>query len=619
MAKQKTLLSFFGLQNAKHSHVGRKKKCLSMAEEPSNQPQLLPVLSAQAAIVEVSVSDSAKINSSEGRIEEVNSNTAISDGSIASISPDKTEASIEIQNRVATEEHHPDTRRIDTNELSEYEKFRLHNIKRNHDRLVALGLVNPTAVCPIPTCPTTSSTGQKKKKRRHSKKTKTAAFNRSIPLRRSARNKNIPLEKLEVGTEDNDIAQVATEVNDVRERFEDSPLVQYFMQSQSNENEIQSKVRSLQEDDKFTSLFPTGPRLLSLKANNAIYTLDILKSEYYNPIEWLVGAGKSGIISIWNCSAHAQHAVSSGLDPILSWKGHKGWVCDAIFTPCKGDLNNSNASSNIPSHLLTASNDGKVCMWDTRSTSCHSRSPEIIAKADKALHSGGIFSMDVDLEWNNYSDINVCTGSKDKTLAVSTLESIATGMCKPTFVSHHHSAKVGCVKFQGQGSSLIGSASDDGSIALHDFRCHPIVADIDFAHDKPHSIVWEPGSHNFITAGFDPNILRFDSRNLKGPISTYHGHVPLSSSIGKVIHRPNFLSTYRNESRYIISGSQKSSYLSIFQATSDPHTNNNSRIPVYSRGYLPDDCGDARCIAVSGPQVAVAVDGGEVLLLEPTR
>ena len=251
-----------------------------MAEEPSNQPQLLPVLSAQAAIVEVSVSDSAKVNSSEGRIEEVNSNTAISDGSIASILPDKTEASIEIQNRVATEEHHPDTRRIDTNELSEYEKFRLHNIKRNHDRLVALGLVNPTAVCPIPTCPTTSSTGQKKKKRRNSKKTKTAAFNRSIPLRRSARNKNIPLEKIEVGTEDNNIAQVvATEMNDVREKFEDSPLVQYFMQSQSNEDEIQSKLRSLQEDDKFTSLFPTGPRLLSLKANNAIYTLDVLKAD----------------------------------------------------------------------------------------------------------------------------------------------------------------------------------------------------------------------------------------------------------------------------------------------------------------------------------------------------
>jgi hypothetical protein len=39
----------------------------------------------------------------------------------------------------------------------------------------------------------------------------------------------------------------------------------------------------------------------------------------------------------------------------------------------------------------------------------------------------------------------------------------------------------------------------------------------------------------------------------------------------------------------------------------------------HSRGKLPGDCGDAGCIAVRNRDtVAVAVEGGEILLLAPT-
>lgn len=40
-------------------------------------------------------------------------------------------------------------------------------------------------------------------------------------------------------------------------------------------------------------------------------------------------------------------------------------------------------------------------------------------------------------------------------------------------------------------------------------------------------------------------------------------------------------------------------------------------MPVYSRGKLPEDCGDAGTLATQDQFVAVAVDGGEVLILTP--
>ena len=38
---------------------------------------------------------------------------------------------------------------------------------------------------------------------------------------------------------------------------------------------------------------------------------------------------------------------------------------------------------------------------------------------------------------------------------------------------------------------------------------------------------------------------------------------------------------------------------------------------VFSRGTLPDDVGDIGSLAVQGRDIAVAVEGGEVLLLSP--
>ncbi len=633
MPKQKTLFSFFSKKpdEEKNENVNEVAPTIQQSSEAVQNSCNKPPSSHEKSPFkptkndDTNIADDAALHEMQPNANNINAtpyvNTALYHGEEKSVVSDEEHLSTSHSNHnneSSMEIHMDDKDKDEKNEhsnnpgLSEYEKLRLRNIKRNHDRLVALGLIDPSTQCPA----TISMRQQppQRKKRKKAIKIKTASS--SLPVRRSTRNRNIPVEtSLFVDTGEGTVQQhVPTAdiaVEEVEEHFKDSPLVQYSMQDGCINHWNPSRTQHI---GNISSFAPVGPRLLSPKANLALYSLDIFARDACGPMECIVGAGKSGIISIWNCSQSENG--EDGLDPVISWKGHGGrWVADAIFSPSRGDLNSPNDSNTNAYHLLTAANDGKVCLWDVRSLSCNTGAPKILATTGKSLHSGGIFSMHKNLEF-------VCTGSKDKTIAVSTIESISHSEgCKPIFVSRHHSAKVGCVQLQGDRSRLIGSTSDDGTIAVHDFRSQKVVADIDFAHGIPHSFVWDPNdSHSFVSAGLDPTIHSWDLRNLKGPLESYHGHVPLTINKCKRIHRPCIfqLIGQTTSDRYLISGSEKSGCLSIFQdnVSADPYRVHR-QIPVYSRGYLPEDCGDAGCIARHGSNLAVAVDGGEVLILEP--
>ena len=72
-------------------------------------------------------------------------------------------------------------------------------------------------------------------------------------------------------------------------------------------------------------------------------------------------------------------------------------------------------------------------------------------------------------------------------------------------------------------------------------------------------------------------------------------------------------------------GGEGSHSISMFQLGDHTHSmkekkmdNDESKLhSVFSRGALPHDVGDIGSLAVHGRDVAVAVEGGEVLLLSP--
>merc|ERR1712032_835618 len=113
-------------------------------------------------------------------------------------------------------------------------------------------------------------------------------------------------------------------------------------------------------------------------------------------------------------------------------------------------------------------------------------------------------------------------------------------------------------------STILASASDDGLMAIHDYRCQDKVAVIQDAHDRPHSVVWDPlDANSLCTAGLDPIIKLWDQRNLSKPLVCLQGHVPTNTTKCKRIHRPVFFNPYQHKtSPFLLTGGQGSSSVS---------------------------------------------------------
>ena len=398
-----------------------------------------------------------------------------------------------------------------TRGLSDYELLRLRNIQRNNARLAALGLLDH---------PIESSLSAKTKTTSKRARKRPAT---TIPTRRSSRNRRSVSSLVEqesslmdtsLGVVDSSSRRPSMQVEpseevEEKEEFTVSPLLQYNMnnhpQSCHQEEVAEAKHNADSVPAEITSLSPVGPRLQPPKGLGAIYSLQFFPSfsgANDHKKSWLVGAGKAGIVALWDCNNNNNNTATTVkenkdhgmIDPILSWKAHNGrWIADAKFVPGPASCTNNNAD---PSRLLTAANDGKLCLWDLTTVSVHSGVPKQLFQTGKELHTSGIFAMDVhNVQEGNSTDSTVCTGSKDKTVAVSSLESIARGS-EPMWRSEYHTGKVGAVQLRGgcRGSTLLASASDDGYVAIHDYRTNDIVAELANTHERPHSVVWDPQS-----------------------------------------------------------------------------------------------------------------------------
>jgi hypothetical protein len=126
----------------------------------------------------------------------------------------------------------------------------------------------------------------------------------------------------------------------------------------------------------------------------------------------------------------------------------------------------------------------------------------------------------------------------------------------------------------------------------------------------------------------DEHIKLWDLRNIKSPIALYHGHAPGSGGRVTRIHRPTFLrnsasssseaSTESFSDSFIVSGGEGSNALSMFQLNEcDGSIGSSSLQSMFSRGTFSLGVGDVGSLAVDGTNVAVATEGGEVLLLSP--
>jgi WD40 repeat protein len=205
-----------------------------------------------------------------------------------------------------------------------------------------------------------------------------------------------------------------------------SPLLQYAMTTRHETASIEMTTTTTRIHDTnndvllpppnhhdgrgLASLSPVGPRLVPPKGLGAIYSLQFLPEPLRPPnstgngngkSSWLVAAGKAGMVALWDCpsswtsstlSSKSKFTSSSEeeeeqqaeepqrMDPVLSWKAHGGrWIADARFVsggPSTSSANTSTHSTSTPSRLLTAANDGCVCLWDLTTVSVQTGAPK---------------------------------------------------------------------------------------------------------------------------------------------------------------------------------------------------------------------------------------------------
>jgi len=527
-------------------------------------------------------------------------------------------------------------------EKSEYELMRERNIARNNARLKALGLLVGSS-----DVGSGVDADNRKKQRRRTKAAKVTNKTAAIePTRRSSRLSGVKMNY----TDDSD--QVMNQegayfkkqtidieqVKEEEEQFKVSPLFDYQMNdggasSSSSTITASEPGCNISNNGKIKTLVPSGKRLVPPAGLNAIYSLQFYNehevtntSPTTSPSPWLVGAGKSGLIAVWDCNNSSRITQEedkiSYVEPVMSWKGHGGrWIADARFLPPPDSSN-----AHVPSRLLTAGNDGSVCHWDLSTASLTTGAPRLLHQTNKSLHASGIFSMDVKAQ---QEDCLIVTGSKDKSIAVSKMSRLADND-GALWRSQFHTSKVASVSFSSSTiNPLIASASDDGLVGIHDMRIigsdsNSTVACLEDSHVRPHSAVWKPLSDSiFLTAGLDDVIKLWDLRNTSEHVVSFHGHVPASGKL-KRIHRPTFFNA--GSDSFILSGGENSHAISMFQV--DEETNDTSvhgeandtsacLRSVFSRGKLPDGSGDVGSMAVHSNQVAVTVEGGEVIVLTP--
>jgi hypothetical protein len=478
--------------------------------------------------------------------------------------------------------------------LSDYEKLRLRNIARNQARLEALGLVSgknnggrrqPNKPPPRP------------RKRRNLMTVSSPALattnNSNRRSRRLMQQKNGP----EEGTTTEQREVVATRANDqnksssndnlereqVELSFEVSPLVQYAMMGSSTTSTPATIVDASSrlfgptwdsEDESsmlcLGALYHEGRRspCRLVGPMGAIYSLNFWKGAKHenhlstntttnnnNSHWWLVGAGKSGVVAIWDCAkalfghngestARPSHDGTfctrstyhddwnddgGASHPLVSWKAHSGrWIADAQFLSLGGGGGTDEPCPAPVGRLVTAGNDGTVCLWDLSSQSRTTGAPRLLAQSNKQLHTSGIFCMDLHTRCSGSSTMIgttlMATGSKDKTIAVTDISNNANDtsclrtatLPIPIWKSTFHTAKVTAVQWQSvgitgapcnsaTGTPLLASASDDGQVAVHDCRVNgntiisPLV--IAASHQRPHSVVWEPNTSYGLLTG----------------------------------------------------------------------------------------------------------------------
>jgi hypothetical protein len=431
-----------------------------------------------------------------------------------------------------------------THRVTDYQRLREENIRRNSDFLAQLGLHEVAD-------PATNDRPSKKR-----------AFKET-----SARNqatKRIQPKRGAKSLETNSTAVIdpaSDSASDSEEKaeelpFDDSSVLKYVISTAERSPPSQSCLSSGKPGEAIPTLHP----LPSLRCDSlaAVYSL------HPHPTipSLLVAAGKGGIAAIYSTSPSRDLSLDDGSRaPLLHFKAHSRWISSAKFLSPResvGETEREPLSAAI--RLLTAADDGLLKLWDLARCTQNS-DPQLLSSLP--LHEKGIFSMDE-------SAGQILTGSKDRSVSLSVIHPSGEIQRAQLFQDLHGSVvkSVHWKPVLGSSPVIFASGSQDSSVAVQDIRSPTPSLCIASAHaGGVHTVSWSPllgssdGSAEFLlmSAGYDSAVKLYDIRHCTSatatPLHIFQERNPSSRS--STIVTPSFLTSRSllipNESSFSIS------------------------------------------------------------------
>lgn len=389
--------------------------------------------------------------------------------------------------------------------MTDYEREREENIRRNNEFFKTLGIVTP---------------GERPRKSPPPRpKIKSPQIpQHPVPLRRSTRRHGST--EIEIPLETFDDAEDGT-LDLPTVQYDDSRVLNYMCSASSDDGAC-GFPSSAMATAELAGFRRVGKELMD-PALTRIYTVDVAVLDGGSNA-LLAAGGHAGGISVYGTRLEAAEARKEETElPLMTWKASMGWISGVRLLKWGSTV-----------QLLSSSNDGGLVVWDIskKPSNMTDQTPPIVAEVDN-LHSKGIFGMH---ELNG----RIATASKDSSVGFCSLR--GSGIEVERTFSGHHRGPIRGICFRDL--DILADCGADNRICILDLRQpNSCTLTIESDHFTGVNVVeWCPSQEFLLlSASKDPGILLYDIRSPEQPLYKLQGHVDLMLRKCSQIYRPAFV------------------------------------------------------------------------------
>uniref|UniRef100_A0AC35TPQ0 WD_REPEATS_REGION domain-containing protein n=1 Tax=Rhabditophanes sp. KR3021 TaxID=114890 RepID=A0AC35TPQ0_9BILA len=233
-------------------------------------------------------------------------------------------------------------------------------------------------------------------------------------------------------------------------------------------------------------------------------------------------------------------------------------------------------NSNLPGHLLSASDDQTVCLWDIRGAT--SGSNTLGAKSIFKGHNAVV----EDVAWHVLHDSVFGSVGDDKKLMI--WDTRTNSYTKASHTVEAHEAEVNCLSFNPYSEYILATGSADKTVALWDLRNLRLKLHTFEAHkDEIFQVQWSPHNETILaSSGTDRRLIVWDLSKIgeeqsnedaeDGPPELLFIHGGHTAKISDFSWNPN--------EPWVLSSVSEDNIMQIWQMSDNIYTDEDAEVPA---------------------------------------